>query len=227
MLKDNVERVLNDIAAGNNYGEKITLVAATKTHSVQTINAAIGYGIKVVAENKVQEFREKTDLIIGAEQQFIGHLQTNKVKYLVGKVSLIQSIDSVRLATAISEQAEKSGVTQDILLEINAGGEESKSGFSEQEIPVAIKEISTLPHIRVKGFMAMMPVSENEQFLAGLFDKMRDLYDGLKEEYRLSVLSMGMSQDYKTAVKHGSNMVRIGSEIFGKRNYGEEKDGSI
>ena len=227
MLKDNVERVLNDIAAGNNYGEKITLVAATKTKDARTINAAIGYGIKVVAENRVQEFREKTDLIVGAEQHFIGHLQTNKVKYLVGKVSLIQSVDSIRLARAISEQAEKSGVTQDILLEINAGGEESKSGFSEKEIPLAIKEISALSHICVKGFMAMMPVSDNEKFLAGLFDKMRDLYDGLKEAYRLSVLSMGMSEDYRIAVKHGSNMIRIGSKIFGERNYGEKKDGSI
>ncbi|MBP5686235.1 MAG: YggS family pyridoxal phosphate-dependent enzyme [Clostridia bacterium] len=222
MLKTNVERVLSDIKAGNNYGEKITLVAATKTQDAEVINRAIEYGVKVVAENRVQEFTAKTQLIRGADQQFIGRLQTNKVKYLVGKVSLIQSIDSIHLAKAVSEEAVKKKVTQDILLEINAGEELSKAGFSAAEIPDAIKEISAFPNLSVKGFMAMMPQSKDEEFLAGLFDKTRALYDGLKEEYSLSVLSMGMSEDYKIAVKHGSNMIRIGSEIFGKRNYGEK-----
>lgn len=222
MLKTNVERVLSDIKAGNNYGEKITLVAATKTQDAEVINRAISCGVKVVAENRVQEFTAKTQLIRGADQQFIGRLQTNKVKYLVGKVSLIQSIDSIRLAKAVSEEAVKKKVTQDILLEINVGEELSKAGFTADEIPAAIKEISAFSNLSVKGFMAMMPQSTDEEFLAGLFDKTRAVYDGLREEYSLSVLSMGMSEDYKIAVKHGSNMIRIGSELFGKRNYGEK-----
>ena len=129
MLKENIEKVLSLIKKGNNLGEDITLVGATKTFSADVINQAISYGLKVVAENKVQEFREKTDQIIGGAQHFIGHLQTNKVKYLVGKVDLIQSVDSVRLLEAIDKEAAKQGIVQDILLEINVGQEQSKSGL--------------------------------------------------------------------------------------------------
>ena len=139
MLKDNIQKVLNQISGGNNLNEEITLVGATKTVSADIINQAIKYGLKVVAENKVQEFREKTDLIVGAEQHFIGHLQTNKVKYLVGKVALIHSVDSLHLASAIDERAKKINVVQPILAEINIGGELSKSGFN---IPCSIIRFS-------------------------------------------------------------------------------------
>ncbi len=222
MLKDNVKKVLDEIADGNNFGEKITLVAATKMQSAETINSAIDCGVTVVAENKVQEFREKTALLSPCRQHFIGHLQTNKVKYVVGKVELIHSVDSVNLASEINAYAEKRGVVQDILLEINVGGETSKSGFPFFDTENAVKEIADkFKNVRIKGLMAMMPISEDKEYLASLFDKMRALYDKLKNEGQpFTYLSMGMSEDYKTAIAHGSNMIRLGTALFGKRNYG-------
>ncbi len=229
MVEENVKKILEEIKDGNNYGEKITLVGASKMMSAETINRAVKAGLKVVAENKVQEFREKTDLLQGVEQQFIGHLQTNKVKYLVGKVSLIQSVDSIRLAQEIDSQAVKKQIIQDVLIEINVGGELSKSGFEFDSAIENIKEISnSLKNIRVIGLMAMLPHTDDQGVLANLCDKMRSLYDSLKcMGYDLKYLSMGMSADYKIAIKHGSNMIRLGSNIFGKRNYGEKKDGCI
>ena len=222
MLKEKVEKVLKRIEKGNNLGESITLVGATKTISVDVINQAIEYGLEVVAENKVQEFRDKTDLIKGAKQHFIGHLQTNKVKYLVGKVELIHSVDSVHLAEEIDRQALKKGVVQDILIEINVGGELSKSGFSLQTAKDNIDEIiARLPNVKIRGLMAMLPHSENEDLLVSLFKDMRKLYDDLnKQGYNLTYLSMGMSSDYELAIKNGSNMIRLGRTIFGERNYG-------
>lgn len=222
MLKDNVNKILHEISIGNNLGEKITLVAATKTQSADTINDAINCGIEVVAENRVQEFCEKSALLLPCRQHFIGHLQTNKVKYVVGKAELIHSVDSFHLASAINDFAKKTGVIQDILLEINAGNEEAKSGFSFEDVKNSVKEIATsLKNVRIKGLMAMMPLSTDVDYLAGLFDKARALYDELKSEgYALEYLSMGMSEDYKIAIAHGSNMIRLGTALFGKRNYG-------
>lgn len=222
MLNDNVSNILKDISVGNNFGEKITLVAATKMQSAETINSAIDYGVTVVAENKVQEFREKTALLSPCRQHFIGHLQTNKVKYLVGKVELIHSVDTVNLAEAINDCATKKGVTQDILIEVNVGEEESKSGFNYDDAENAVKEISDkFKFVCVKGLMAMMPQGADENLLAALFDKMRALYDRLKDQgYPFEYLSMGMSEDYKIAIAHGSNTVRLGTALFGKRNYG-------
>jgi pyridoxal phosphate enzyme (YggS family) len=223
MLEENIKNVLEYIKNGNNLGEQISLVGASKTMSADTINQAISFGLKIVAENKVQEFREKNQFIKGADQQFIGHLQTNKVKYLVGNVSLIQSVDSVHLAEAIDVQAKKKQVVQDILIEINIGGELSKSGFSFENAKNGIAEIKEkFSSVRVLGLMAMLPHTDDENLLISLCEKMRALYDELNEEgYCLKHLSMGMSADYKIAVKHGSNMIRLGSTIFGKRNYGE------
>jgi len=218
---ENLAKILNELSCGNNLGEEITLVGATKTKSVDEINRAIECGLKVVAENRVQEFRDKTDLINKcASQHFIGHLQTNKVKYLVGKVDLIHSVDTVRLAEEISKEAVKKGVTQDILCEVNIGEEQSKSGFNFSEVEMAVKTISSLENVRVKGLMAMLPLTDDESVLADLCQKMRALYDELKVKgYPFTYLSMGMSGDYKVAIKNGSNMVRIGSGIFGARNY--------
>ena len=222
MLKENLEKVLNEISNGNNFGEKITLIGATKTVPAETINEAISLGLKVVAENKVQEFREKTEFINSAEQHFIGHLQTNKVKYLVGKVKLIHSVDSLHLAKEIDRVAKNKNVIQDILIEVNIGNELTKSGFSfdntkEQTLKIA----SEYNNIRVKGLMAMLPHSENEKLLINLTKKMRSLYDELKENgLPFSYLSIGMSNDYKIAINNGSNMIRLGRTIFGERNYG-------
>lgn len=220
MLKERLSTIFRSIENGNNLGEQITLVGATKTIDYTTINQAINYGLKVVAENKVQEFREKTDFIVGASQHFIGHLQTNKVKYLVGKVDLIHSVDTIKLATEISKQANKLNVVQKVLLEVNIGGEQTKSGFTPEEIESALVEISTLENLKVQGLMTMLPPSNDQVYLAQLFRKMRAIYDGLKEKgYNLTYLSMGMSNDYKLAIQNGSNMIRIGSGIFGPRNY--------
>lgn len=221
MLKENLKNILSELSKGNNLGESITLVGATKTVSADAINVAIENGLTVVAENRVQEFREKSELLDKrAAQHFIGHLQTNKVKYLVGKVALIHSVDSLRLAEEISAQATKKGVVQDILCEVNVGGELSKSGFNPDNVSEALKMLSALPNVRLKGLMAMLPISDDENFLAPLFIKMRELYDGFKNNgYPFEYLSMGMSGDYRTAIKYGSNMVRIGSGIFGTRVY--------
>ena len=180
MLKDNVQKILNEISGGNNFGENITLVAATKMQSAETINAAISAGINVVAENRVQEFLEKTDLLLPCRQHFIGHLQTNKVKYVVGKTELIHSVDSFHLATEINDFAAKTGVIQDILVEINAGGEETKSGFSFSDAENSVKEIATLKNVRVKGLMAMMPISDDKVYLGTLFDKRARFTTNLK-----------------------------------------------
>ena len=219
MIKENLEKVLDEIKNGNNLGEEITLVGATKTVSVEDINYAISNGLKVVAENKVQEFREKTDLIKNAEQHFIGHLQTNKAKYLVGKVSLIHSVDALRLAEEIDRLAKNRNVVQDILIEINVGEESTKSGFSFLEAENAVKDISKLSNVKVCGLMAMLPPSNDEEYLSMLTKKMRKLYDTLKENYPFKYLSVGMSNDYKVAIKNGSNTIRLGTAVFGKRNY--------
>lgn len=220
MLKENVEKILNEIRNGNDRGEKITLVAATKTVPAETINQAISYGVGAVAENRVQEFRKKTDFIVGAEQHFIGHLQTNKVKYLVGKVKLIHSVDSLRLAEEISRVAANRGVIQNVLIEVNIGGELSKSGITPETAEEFVTAAARLSGIKVQGLMAMLPKTDDEKLLARLCLQMREIYDKLKGQgFPFSYLSMGMTADYKIAVKNGSNTIRIGSGIFGKRNY--------
>lgn len=228
MLKQNVEKILNQIKNGNNLGEEITLIAATKTVSPDTINQSVEYGIKVVAENKVSEFREKHALIKGASQHFIGHLQTNKVKYLVGNVSLIHSVDSIHLAQAISEQAQKKNVTQDILVQINIGKEEQKGGLYPEQAIEGVKQIASMQGLNVRGIMAMLPLSDDQLLLKNLCLKMREFFDKLKlDGLDMKYLSVGMSADYKIAIANGSNMIRLGSSIYGKRNYGGTQNGII
>lgn len=225
MLKTNLERIFDEIKDGNNLGEKITLVGATKMVSADVINNAVKLGLTTIAENKVQEFRDKYPLISGANHHFIGHLQTNKVKYLVGKVSLIQSVDSIHLAEEIDKIAKRTNTVQNVLLEINVGGELSKSGFNfdsaEESILYVINNFSS---IKVKGLMAMLPKTDDEQTLKELCLKMRALFDKFKElGYEFNHLSIGTSGDYKIAIKYGSNMIRLGRNIFGERNYGEKR----
>lgn len=222
-MLENLKTVLEQIQNGNNLGEKITLVGATKTMPVDLINSAIQNGLNVVAENKVQEFREKTGLIDKrAKQHFIGHLQTNKVKYLVGNVELIHSVDSVHLAEEINRVSIKKNTVQKILLEVNVGGELSKSGFNPNNlIDSATHIFNELKNVEIKGLMAMLPHSDDENLLVQLCKKMRNDYDlliskGLPFEY----LSIGMSNDYLIAIKNGSNTIRLGRTIFGQRNYG-------
>ncbi len=225
MLKENLEKVFFEIQKGNNLSEKIDLVGATKMQSAEIINEAISYGLKIVAENKVQEFREKNELLIDCEQHFIGHLQTNKVKYLIGKVSLIHSVDSLHLAEEINKQAEKRGLVQEVLIEINVGNEVQKSGLEFSSAKEEVQKIANLcPFIKVVGLMAMLPRSADKTYLAELCINMRELYDQLKTSgLQFKHLSVGTSGDYEIAIANGSNMIRLGRTIFGERNYGEIK----
>ena len=221
MIQQNLQKVFEFIKNGNNFGEQVHLVGATKTVPVEVINKSIEYGLKIVAENKVNEFREKNEHIIGASQHFIGHLQTNKVKYLVGKVDLIHSVDSLHLAKAVCECAIKRNVIQDVLVQVNIGKEEQKGGIDPDTAIQTVKNICLLKGIRVRGVMAMLPRTDDQQLLQDLCLKMRNIFDILKKEIKdFDYLSMGMSADYKIAVQNGSNMIRLGSTIFGQRIYG-------
>lgn len=223
-IEKNVKEILEYLSKGNCFGEKVTLVAATKMQSVENINAAINAGVTDIGENWVQEFKEKYDGVKGGRRHFIGHLQTNKVKYLIGKTDLYESCDRYELAEEISKRSVKAGITSNVLIQINIGCEESKGGFEYEEGVEAYEKIKDMAGLCVKGFMAMLPISEDEEYLSSLVKKMRTLYDKAKAtDSDIEFLSMGMSGDYKLCVNNGSNMVRIGTTIFGRRDYGENK----
>lgn len=219
MLENNISEVFEEIKNGNNLGEKITVVGATKTVDASVINKAVELGVKIVGDNKVQEFRDKSPMINGATFHFIGRLQKNKVKYLIGKVSLIQSVDSLSLAEEIDKQSQKKGVVTDILAEINIGKEENKGGFMPEQAIDCVLELAKLKNVRIKGLMAVLPKAD-EIKISELCLQMRKIYDTIKKEgLPFEYLSVGMSGDYKIAIKNGSNMIRLGSKLFGERNY--------
>ena len=219
-IQENVKRIQETLSKGNPFGEKVTLVAATKMQSVESINAAITAGVDAVAENKAQEFRDKTEFLLPCQQHFIGHLQTNKVKYLVGKVSLFHSCDRYELAEEIARLSIKRGVVSDVLVQINIGSEISKGGFALEDGMAAYEAIRKMDGLRVKGFMAMLPNSDDQEMLIGLVKKMRALFEDAKaQDANIEHLSMGMSGDWQLCVEHGSNMIRVGSTIFGARQY--------
>ena len=218
MIAENVKKTLAEIAGGNPYGEKITLVAATKTRTPEEINEAITAGVTDIGENKVQEFRDKFDLVHGANRHFIGHLQTNKIKYLIGKCYLIHSLDRFELADELQKRAEKAGWTAECLIEVNIGNELSKSGFSLENVRVAYQNLIKYPNIRIRGLMGMLPICEDTQHLRSLCLSMREIYDTIKEQDKnICHLSMGMSGDWKLCVECGSNMIRLGTSLFGPR----------
>lgn len=216
MIKENLLEIFKEIENGNNLGEKITLVGATKFVDVERINQAISYGLKDVGENKAQEFRDKFDSLLPCNYHFFGTLQANKIKYLIGKVYLIHSVDSLKLLEEISKQSETKNLTTSVLLELNLG-EEQKGGFPLDEINDVLYNCSNLKGVKVLGFMAMLPNTNDEGVLIPLLQSVRNLYDKYKDLYGFKYLSIGMSNDYKLAIKHGSNMIRIGSKIFGER----------
>lgn len=219
-IQENVKKVQAQLALGNAYGERVILVAATKMQSVEAINAAIAAGVDAVAENKVQEFREKTECLDTCPQHFIGHLQTNKVKYLVGKIALFHSCDRYELASEIDRISVNRGVVSNVLLQVNIGDEETKGGFSYEEAYEAYLALKEKKGLRIKGFMAMLPDSDDEGLLRALAGKMRALFERVKaEDSSIEYLSMGMSGDYKLCIECGSNMIRVGSTVFGARNY--------
>lgn len=220
MIEENVKKLLGEIDK-NPFGEKVTLVAAVKTQTVDDINKAIAAGIRDIGDNHVQEFKDKYDGITGnPNRHFIGHLQTNKVKYLIGKTYLYQSVDRFELAEEISKRSERAGVTSDCLIQINIGNEETKGGFEYDDAAAAYLKVKTMPALRVKGLMAMLPFTDDEDVLRPLAKKMRELFERLREkDSDIEFLSMGMSGDWKLCVECGSNMVRLGTSIFGARHY--------
>ena len=230
-IAENVARILADIetaalAAGRDPHE-ITLCAATKMNDADRVRQAIAAGVRCCGENKVQELTAKLadNAYEGAEIHFIGHLQTNKVKQVVGKVSLIQSVDSLRLLQAIEKEATKQGIVQDILLEINIGEEESKSGLHMEEIYEMLENVARSSSVRVKGLMAIPPICQNPGDNDKFFEEMCKLsVDITAKKYDnvcMEILSMGMSDDYADAIAHGSTMIRVGTAIFGARNYAQ------
>ena len=220
-IQENVKKIKAEIAVGNPFGERVWLVAATKTRSAEEINAAILAGVDAVAENKAQEFRDKDGLLVDCPKHFIGHLQTNKVKYLVGKVDLFHSCDRDELALKIAELSIKRGVVSDVLMQVNIGAEYSKGGYDLKEAKDAFLRLLGIAGLRVRGVMAMLPESDDEIYLGKLADQMRELFEWCKTKAEdVDYLSMGMSGDYRLCIKHGSNMIRVGSTIFGARDYG-------
>ena len=205
-------------------GADIILVGASKMNDAAACQEAIAAGIDALGENRVQEMTAKLaeDAYRGAPLHFIGHLQRNKVKQVVGKVALIQSIGSPELLAEVDKQAEKLGIVQDILLEVNIGGEAAKSGFAPQEVENAAAQAKEMGHVRVRGLMTIPPVAAEPHGNLAYFEKMRWLYVDINAKIydnKMEYLSMGMSGDYEDAVRAGATMVRVGTAIFGARNY--------
>ena len=218
MNKNKLKEILEFAKQGNKFGEEITVVGATKYQAVEVINEAIDLGLENIGENKADEFRDKYAFYGNAKKHFIGHLQTNKIKYLIGKVDLYHSIDSLHLAEELNKASNKLDIVSNILIQVNIGKEESKSGFDFDEIMTAYTAIKGLGNLKIEGLMAMLPKSEDESYLRDLTAKMRGAYDKLKaQDSNIKYLSMGMSHDYELCVQEGSNMIRVGSVIFGPR----------
>ena len=219
-IRSRVQALREELKQGNAYGEKVMLVAATKMQTAETINYAITAGVDAVAENKPQEFRDKEQFLLPCPRHFIGHLQTNKIKYLIGKIDLYHSCDRDELALALARQSQDRGICSNVLLQVNIGNEESKGGYAYETAQETFLRISQTDGLRVKGFMAMLPAIDDEEQLRVLARKMRRLYKWAKtQSSSVEYLSMGMSGDYKLCVQEGSNVVRVGSTIFGNREY--------
>ncbi len=215
-----VRELKEELQNGNIFKEKVLLVAATKMQSAEAINEAIAAGVDAVAENKPQEFRDKHEFLSDCPRHFIGHLQTNKIKYLIGKIELYHSCDREELAMELARQSLKMGVTSNVLIQINIGEEESKGGYAYETAKETFNRLSKTEGLCVKGFMAMLPESDDEALLRSLVRKMRALYDWARaQSSNVEYLSMGMSGDYKLCIEEGSNVIRVGSTIFGKREY--------
>lgn len=206
-------------------GEDILLIAVTKTRTPAEIQEAISHGITDIGENKVQEILNKYGQVRGPVRwHLIGHLQTNKVKYIIDKVHLIHSVDSIRLALEIDKRAEAAGLVANVLIQVNAAGEESKSGVAPEEAEPLIRDIlAECGHIRIKGLMHIAPFAEDPETVRSYFTEVRMLYDQLAQIRHpgldFSTLSMGMSNDFCVAIEEGANAIRVGTSIFGERDY--------
>ena len=227
-IERNIDIIKNNIASAKEKvgrSDDVVLLAATKMNSAERINAAIAHGVKWIGENKVQELLEKYDDINkdGVHVHFIGHLQSNKVKYIIDKVEMIQSLDSLSLAKEIDRQAKKHELIMDVLVEVNICAEESKSGVLPENLEEFLVEVSKFENIRVMGLMSIPPIMTDVDTQREIFRKIMKIYVDIShkkiDNINMQILSMGMSDDYDIAVEEGSTMVRVGSSIFGKRNY--------
>ncbi|MCD8157786.1 MAG: YggS family pyridoxal phosphate-dependent enzyme [Clostridiales bacterium] len=228
VIRENLEEIRQNIkTAAEKAGrrpEDIILLGVTKTVDCERIQQLVDLGVKELGENRVQELMSKIDVIKGdVNWHLIGSLQTNKVKYIIGRVKLIHSVDSVHLAEEISRRSLKAGLVTDILLEVNAAGEESKHGFDPSELYEALEKLREFKGIRVKGLMTVAPYDENPENNRVYFKKMRELFVDIKakncDNIDMTFLSMGMTNDYTVAIEEGADIVRIGTGIFGARNY--------
>lgn len=228
-IEENVRRIRQEIAqaalAAGRDPSRIQLCAATKMNDAQAVRRAIQAGVDCCGENRVQELAAKQaeNAYAGVPVHFIGHLQTNKVRQVVGQVDLIQSVDSARLLQAINNEAQRRGIIQNVLLEVNIAGESSKSGFLADEILPFMENIAQYPNVCVMGLMAIPPISQKKGDNVKFFQKISDLCVDIREKkydnVKVDCLSMGMSGDFADAIACGSTMVRIGTAIFGARNY--------
>lgn len=228
-ITENCRHIRENIAAAaeksGRKASEIRLMAVTKTVEPAYINHALSLGIDLIGENKVQEFLGKREYLHleNCEKHLIGHLQTNKVRQIVGEVDMIESVDSLRLAQEISRQSVKRGLTTPVLLEINIGEEESKTGMEPAALEETACAIAQMPGIQICGLMAIPPICEYESVLRGFFSNMHRLFIDMKakkiDNINMDILSMGMSGDYIQAIEEGANLVRVGSALFGARVY--------
>ena len=226
-IRENIEHInsLKEEAAvrSGRSGEDVLLVAVTKLHTVEEINEAIDCGITDIGENKVQEIMEKYDHVKPVRWHLIGHLQTNKVKYIIDKVSMIHSVDSLHLAQEIDKRAAQHNLTMDILIQVNSAREESKFGITTDETEQLIHDIlGTCPHVHIRGLMCIAPFEENPDDARVYFAEVKKQYDEFAKishpNLDFRYLSMGMSGDFQVAIEEGSNLVRVGTAIFGARD---------
>ena len=232
MIKQNISEIEQNIRkakACSKYKQDVTLIAVSKTKPIPMLEEAYAYGLRDFGENKVQELVEKYEhLPKDIRWHMIGHLQTNKVKYIVDKVYLIHSVDSIKLANAISKEAQKKSVHVKIMIEVNVAGEDSKFGLENpDDVVEMIRQISVLPNIEIKGLMTVAPYTENPEENREYFAKLHQLAVDINNEnidnVSIDFLSMGMTGDYEVAIEEGATFVRVGTGIFGERNYGHVK----
>ncbi len=228
MLKDNFKEVEARIQAAceraGRKREEVTLIAVSKTKPVQMLQEAYDLGNRIFGENKVQEIVDKYDALpADISWHMIGHLQRNKVKYIIDKVTLVHSVDSLRLAETIEKEAAKKGVTADILIEVNVAKEDTKYGVMPEDAARLVSQISALPHIRTKGLMTIAPFVTNPEENRIYFQRLRnlavDIGENKSDNVTMSVLSMGMTNDYEIAIEEGATMIRVGTGLFGARSY--------
>lgn len=228
MIRTNIQNIEENIKdacmrVGRDYNE-ITLIAVSKTQTLSKMKEVVNNGVNIFGENKVQELVDKFDSFPDSVHwHMIGHLQRNKVKYIIDKVDLIHSVDSIRLAKQIEKEASKREIDVDVLIEVNIANEASKFGFSVDEVESAILEISKFKHINIKGLMAIAPYVENPEENRLYFRKIKELSVDISskkiDNVIMDVLSMGMTGDYQVAIEEGATMVRVGTGIFGERDY--------